>query len=70
MVRRRRPVLEVVNLRSAYGRIEVLRRQSQRARRRGRGLIGSNGAGKTTLLRALSACSRSPGRNHVPGRAH
>jgi len=48
-------VLEVSNLHSAYGRIEVLRGVSLDVRA-GEivALIGSNGAGKTTLLRALS----------------
>jgi branched-chain amino acid transport system ATP-binding protein len=48
-------VLEVSNLHSAYGRIEVLRGVSLEVRT-GEivALIGSNGAGKTTLLRALS----------------
>jgi branched-chain amino acid transport system ATP-binding protein len=48
-------VLEVANLRSAYGRIEVLHGVSLIVRP-GEvvALIGSNGAGKTTLLRALS----------------
>jgi len=48
-------VLEVANLRSAYGRIEVLHGVSLVVRP-GEvvALIGSNGAGKTTLLRALS----------------
>ena len=48
-------MLEVVNLRSAYGRIEVLHGVNL-AVRAGEvvALIGSNGAGKTTLLRALS----------------
>jgi branched-chain amino acid transport system ATP-binding protein len=48
-------VLEVANLRSAYGRIEVLHGVSLEVRS-GEvvALIGSNGAGKTTLLRALS----------------
>jgi branched-chain amino acid transport system ATP-binding protein len=48
-------VLEVADLRSAYGRIEVLHGVSLIVRP-GEvvALIGSNGAGKTTLLRALS----------------
>ena len=48
-------MLEVVNLRSAYGRIEVLHGVNLNVRL-GEvvALIGSNGAGKTTLLRALS----------------
>jgi branched-chain amino acid transport system ATP-binding protein len=48
-------VLEVAGLRSAYGRIEVLRGIDLTVRD-GEivALVGSNGAGKTTLLRALS----------------
>jgi branched-chain amino acid transport system ATP-binding protein len=55
MARERSPVLEIANLRSRYGRIEVLKGISLDVQA-GEvvALIGSNGAGKTTLLRALS----------------
>lgn len=48
-------MLEIVNLHSAYGRIEVLKGISLEVRA-GEvvALIGANGAGKTTLLRTLS----------------
>jgi branched-chain amino acid transport system ATP-binding protein len=55
MARGRLPVLEISNLRSCYGRIEVLKGISLDVQT-GEvvALIGSNGAGKTTLLHALS----------------
>src|SRR4051812_36465488 len=48
-------MLEVAGLRSAYGRIEVVKGVSL-AVESGEivALVGSNGAGKTTLLRAIS----------------
>src|SRR5918994_5452261 len=51
----KRRMLEVENLRSAYGRIEAIKGVSFAAQT-GEivSLVGSNGAGKTTLLRAIS----------------
>jgi branched-chain amino acid transport system ATP-binding protein len=48
-------MLEVADLRSGYGRIEVVKGVALHVRRcEIVALVGSNGAGKTTLLRALS----------------
>jgi branched-chain amino acid transport system ATP-binding protein len=55
-------VLEVSNLHSAYGRIEVLKGVSLEVRT-GEvvALIGSNGAGKTTLVNLISGLLRADG---------
>lgn len=55
-------MLEIANLRSAYGRIEVLKGISLEVRASEIvALVGSNGAGKTTLLRALSGVQPARG---------
>ena len=55
-------MLEISNLRSAYGRIEVLKGISLQVRANEIvALVGSNGAGKTTLLRALSGVQPARG---------
>ena len=55
-------MLEISNLRSAYGRIEVLKGISLEVRANEIvALVGSNGAGKTTLLRALSGVQPASG---------
>ncbi|WP_201829910.1 ATP-binding cassette domain-containing protein [Microvirga zambiensis] len=55
-------MLEVANLKSAYGRIEVLKGVSIDVKA-GEivALVGSNGAGKTTLLRTLSGVQPATG---------
>nr|WP_210381188.1 ABC transporter ATP-binding protein [Microvirga zambiensis] len=62
MERGRQRVLEVANLKSAYGRIEVLKGVSIDVKA-GEivALVGSNGAGKTTLLRTLSGVQPATG---------
>src|SRR4029079_9803273 len=49
------PILEVVDLHAAYGRIEVLRGVDLRVPRGAVvALLGPNGAGKSTLLKVIS----------------
>ncbi|RYX86044.1 MAG: ABC transporter ATP-binding protein [Bradyrhizobiaceae bacterium] len=55
-------MLEISNLRSAYGRIEVLKGISLHVNANEVvALVGSNGAGKTTLLRTLSGVQPARG---------
>jgi len=70
-VRERLPVLWVENLRSSYGRIEVLHGVSiEVAAGEIVTLVGANGAGKTTLLRAVSGVQPiSAGRIRFAGRS-
>jgi branched-chain amino acid transport system ATP-binding protein len=64
-------VLSVENLRSGYGRIEVLHGVSiEVAAGEIVTLVGANGAGKTTLLRAISGIQPiSAGHIHFEGRS-
>jgi branched-chain amino acid transport system ATP-binding protein len=56
------PLLEVAELRVAYGRIEAVRRVDlEVAPGELVALIGANGAGKTTTLRALSGLEKAAG---------
>jgi branched-chain amino acid transport system ATP-binding protein len=49
------PILELIDVHAAYGRIEVLRGVDLRVPRGAvMALLGANGAGKTTLLRVIS----------------
>jgi branched-chain amino acid transport system ATP-binding protein len=51
----RTPILELINVHAAYGRIEVLRGVDLMVPRGAvMALLGANGAGKTTLLRVIS----------------
>ena len=52
---KRTPILELINVHAAYGRIEVLRGVDLMVPRGAvMALLGANGAGKTTLLRVIS----------------
>ena len=49
------PILEVVDLHAAYGRIEVLRGVDLRVPKGAvMALLGPNGAGKSTLVKVIS----------------
>jgi branched-chain amino acid transport system ATP-binding protein len=63
------PILELIDLHAAYGRIEVLRGVDLLVPRGAvMALLGANGAGKTTLLRVLSGLMPSTsGDVHLSG---
>jgi branched-chain amino acid transport system ATP-binding protein len=63
------PILELIGVRAAYGRIEVLRSVDLVVPRGAVvGLLGANGAGKTTLLRVISGLMpASAGDIHLAG---
>ena len=63
------PILELIDLRAGYGRIEVLRGVDLMVPRGAViALLGPNGAGKTTLLRVISGLlAPSSGHLHVGG---
>jgi branched-chain amino acid transport system ATP-binding protein len=63
------PILELIDVRAAYGRIEVLRGVSLSVPRGAvMALLGANGAGKTTLLRVISGLMPSTaGDIHLAG---
>jgi branched-chain amino acid transport system ATP-binding protein len=59
------PILELVDLHAAYGRIEVLRGVDLSVPRGAvMALLGANGAGKTTLLRVVSGLM-APTEGHI-----
>jgi branched-chain amino acid transport system ATP-binding protein len=59
-------MLEIVNLRAGYNRIDVLRSVSVTVPQGGFiGLLGPNGAGKTTLMRSISGFTRVHGGNII-----
>jgi branched-chain amino acid transport system ATP-binding protein len=63
------PILEVVDLHAAYGRIEVLRGVDLRVPRGAvMALLGPNGAGKSTLLKVISGqMQQTSGDIHMAG---
>ena len=63
------PILEVVDLHAAYGRIEVLRGVDLRVPRGAVvALLGANGAGKSTLLKVISGqMEQTSGDIHMAG---
>ncbi len=63
------PILELIDVRAAYGRIEVLRGVDLSVPRGAvMALLGANGAGKTTLLRVISGLmSPTAGDIHLGG---
>jgi branched-chain amino acid transport system ATP-binding protein len=63
------PILEVIDLHAAYGRIEVLRGVDLRVPRGAvMALLGPNGAGKSTLLKVVSGqLARTSGDIHMAG---
>jgi branched-chain amino acid transport system ATP-binding protein len=68
--RRQAPILEVMDIHAAYGRIEVLRGVDLVVPRGTVvALLGPNGAGKTTLLKVISG-QMQPTRGHVHVSGH
>jgi branched-chain amino acid transport system ATP-binding protein len=63
------PILEVIDLHAAYGRIEVLRGVDLRVPKGAvMALLGPNGAGKSTLIKVLSGqMPRTSGDVHMAG---
>jgi branched-chain amino acid transport system ATP-binding protein len=63
------PILEVVDVHAAYGRIEVLRGVDLRVPRGAvMALLGPNGAGKSTLLKVISGqMQQTSGDIHMAG---
>ena len=63
------PILEVVDLHAAYGRIEVLRGVDLAVPKGAvMALLGPNGAGKTTLVKVVSGQKKPTARRHPPRR--